>query len=60
MFVFLFQSDKKLAAMATFSSHRLIMGKDDIDNFSLGHLDFSIQKCLMSSRLRLYMTSPKR
>ena len=41
--------------MATYSSHRLIMGKEEIDNFFLSHwgyLDFFLQKCLMSSPLR--------
>ena len=42
--------------MATYSSHRLIMGKEEIDNFFLSHwgyLDFFLQKCLLSSPLRL-------
>ena len=41
--------------MATYSSHRLIMGKVEIDNFFLSHwgyLDFFLQKCLLSSPLR--------
>ena len=41
--------------MATFSSHRLIMGKEEIDNFflsHLGYLEFFLQKCLLSSPLR--------
>ena len=41
--------------MATYSSHRLIMGKEEIDNFFLSHwgyLDFFfLQKCLLSSPL---------
>ena len=43
-----------LVAMATYSSHRLIMGKEEIDNFSvsLGIFGFSLQKCLLSSPLR--------
>ena len=28
---------RTLVAMATFSSHRLIMGKEEIDNFFLSH-----------------------
>ena len=34
---------RTLVAMATYSSHRLIMGKEEIDNFFLsdwGYLDF--------------------
>ena len=31
--MFLFQSDRTLVAMATYSSHRLIMRKEEIDNF---------------------------
>ena len=41
--------------MATYSSHRLIMGKEEIDNFFLSHwgyLDFFLQKCLLSRPLR--------
>ena len=41
--------------MATFSSHRLIMGKEEIDNFFclIGDiLKFFLQKCLLSSPLR--------
>ena len=41
--------------MATYSSRRLIMGKEEIDNFFLSHwgyLDFFLQKCLLSSPLR--------
>ena len=41
--------------MATYSSHRLIMGKDEIDNFFclIGDIwDFFLQKCLLSSPLR--------
>ena len=41
--------------MATYSSHRLIMGKEDIDNFFclIGDiLNFFLQKCLLSSPLR--------
>ena len=42
--------------MATYSSHRLIMGKEEIDNFFLSHWGYfeekKIQKCLLSSPLR--------
>ena len=40
--------------MSTYSSHRLIMGKVEIDNFMShwGYLDFILQKCLLSSPLR--------
>ena len=40
--------------MATYSSHRLIMGKEKIDNFFglIGDIwDFVLQKCLLSSPL---------
>ena len=41
--------------MATYSSHTLIMGKEEIDNFfsvSLEIFGFFLQKCLLSSPLR--------
>ena len=41
--------------MATYSSHRLIMGKEEIDNFFCLNRDifnFYLQKCLLSSPLR--------
>ena len=41
--------------MATYSSHRFIMGKEEIDNFFclIGDiLNFFLQKCLLSSPLR--------
>ena len=41
-------------AVATYSSYRLIMGKEEIDHFFLhfcGYLYF-LQKCLFSSPLR--------
>ena len=46
---------KTMVAMATYSSHRLIMGKEEIDNFfvSLGIFLFFSKKCLLSSPLRL-------
>ena len=46
---------RNLVAMATYSSHRLIMGKEEIDNFFclIGDiLNFFLQKCLLSSLLR--------
>ena len=52
---FLFRSDKTLVAMATYSSHRLIMGKVEFAFFFLSqwrYLDFFfLQKCLLSSPL---------
>ena len=44
-----------LVAMATYSSHRLIMGKEEIDNFFclIGDIwNFFLQKCLSRSPLR--------
>ena len=41
--------------MATYSSHRLIMGKEEIDNFFClirDILNFFLQECLLSSPLR--------
>ena len=42
--------------MATYSSHRLIMGKEEIDKFFLSHWGylefFFLQKCLLSNPLR--------
>ena len=46
---------RTLVAMATYSSHRLIMGKEEIDNFFclIGDIwNFFLQKCLLSSPLR--------
>ena len=46
---------RTLVAMATYSSHRLIMGKVEIDNFFslIGDIwIFFLQKCLLSSPLR--------
>ena len=46
---------RTLVAMATYSSHRLIMGKVEIDSFFLpqqGYLDF-LQKCLLRCPLDL-------
>ena len=43
-----------MVAMATYSSHRLIMGKEEIDHFFFLIVDICIflQKCLFSSPLR--------
>ena len=40
--------------MATYSSHRLIMGKEEIDNFFclIGDIWIFLQKCLLSCPLR--------
>ena len=46
---------RTLVAIATYSFHRLIMGKVEINNFflsQLGYLDFLLQKWLLSSPLR--------
>ena len=46
---------RTLVAMATYSSHRLIMGKEEIDNFFclIGDIwIFFFQKCLLSKPLR--------
>ena len=43
---------RTLVAMATYSSHRLIMGKEEIDNFFclIGDIwKIFLQKCLLSS-----------
>ena len=42
---------KTVVAMATYSSHRLIMGKVKIDNFCqvIGDIDFFLQKYLLSN-----------
>ena len=43
-----------MVAMASYSSHRLIMGKEEIDQFFFLIVDICIfiQKCLFSSSLR--------
>ena len=43
-----------MVAMATYSSHRLIMGKEEIDNFFclIGNILIFLQKFLLSSSLR--------
>ena len=47
---------RTLVAMATYSSTRLIMGKEEIHNFFLSHWGYlqkkNLQKCLLSSSLR--------
>ena len=46
---------RTLVAMATYSSHRIIMGKEEIDNFFCLIEDIwnlFLQKCLLSSPLR--------
>ena len=46
---------RTLVAMATYSSHRLIMGKEEIDNFFCPIGDIwkkFLQECLLSSPLR--------
>ena len=45
---------RTLVAIATYSSHRLIMGKEEIDNFFclIGDIWIFLQKCLLSSPLR--------
>ena len=45
-----------MVAMAPYSSHRLIMGKEEIDQFYFLIVDICIfiQKCLFSSSLRIY------
>ena len=44
---------RTLVAMATYSSHRLIMGKEEIDNCIIGDIwEKKLQKCLLSSPLR--------
>ena len=45
---------RTLVAMATYSSHRLIMGKEEIDNSFcfIGDIWIFFQKCLLSSPLR--------
>ena len=51
-----FYSDRirTVVAMATYSSHRLVMGKGDIDNFFslIGDIWIFLKKCLLSSPLR--------
>ena len=53
--VFCSSQIRTLVTMATYSSHRLIMGKEEIDNFFclIGDiLNFFLQKSLLSSPLR--------
>ena len=45
---------RTLVSMATYSFHRLLMGKVEIDSFFLSHwgyFEFILQKCLLSSSL---------
>ena len=50
---FCFGQIRTLVAMATYSSHRLIMGKEEIDVFSvsMGIFGLFLLKCLLSSPL---------
>ena len=53
-FVFCSNRIRTLVAMATSSSHRLVMGKEEIQDFFclVGDiLNFFLQKCLLSSPL---------
>ena len=56
MFNCVFCSDRirTVVAMATYSSHRLMMGKEEIDHFFFLIVDICIflQRCLFSSSLR--------
>ena len=51
---FYYNRIRTLVDMATYIFHRLIMGKEEIDNFSvsLGIFGIFLQKCLLSSPLR--------
>ena len=54
MFFFYCNRIRTLVAMATYSSHRLTMGKEEIDNFFCLNGDIwkiFLQKCLLSSPL---------
>ena len=44
-----------MVAMSTYSSHRLIMGKEETDSFNclIGDILIFLQKCLLSSPLRI-------
>ena len=52
MLLFFSSRIRTLVAMATYSSHRLTMGKEEIDNIFclIGDINF-LQKCLLSSLL---------
>ena len=54
MIVFFSGRIRTLVAMATYSSRRLIMGKEEIDNFFclIGDILIFLQNCLLSSPLR--------
>ena len=55
IFVFCSNRIRTLVAMETYSSHRLIIGKEEIDNYFRLIEDilifFFLQKCLLSSSL---------
>ena len=53
---------RTLVAMATYSSHRLIMGKEEIDNFFclIGYIwNFFLQTCSFSSPLHFFQLLSK-
>ena len=52
--MFLVRSDKNSGAVATYSSHRLIMGKEEIDNFFClnGDIWIFFTEMFLSSPLR--------
>ena len=50
-FFFCFSRIRTLVAMAIYSSHRLIMGKEEIFSVSMGIFGFFLQKCLLGSLL---------
>ena len=52
--VFVYSSRiRTLVAIPTYSSHKLIMGTEEIDNFSglIGNIWIFLQECLLSSPL---------
>ena len=54
-YVFCSSRIRTLVAMATYSAHRLIMGKEEMDNYFclIGDiLNFFLQKCLLSIPIR--------
>ena len=50
---FCFNRIRTRIAMATYSSHRLIVGRVDFFLSHWGYFDFFFQKCLLSSPLRV-------
>ena len=59
---YLFRSDKNSGCYGNYSSHRLIIGKEEIDNFFCLNGDIwnlFLQKCLLSSPLFSYGFGPK-